>query len=1155
MRKKIEITLGFLFLFIFVFFIISTTQTPYGMTGFVIFNSQPNGTNGTDTFIREDFPNANSATATELSIGKTAGDNELRALLQFNISSIPQTDTVLNATIQVYLETATGFSNITVKAYRLTSEWIEAEASWNNRTNSFSWSSIGGDYDSTELDSQVFLNSSGNYYNFTITETARNWVNGSYNNYGIILIASNASAGNFSKISSSDSATLSQRPEIIIEHVANAAPTINTISTDTNSTNPKEVGEDVTFTINWNDIESDNTQAYVCNSSNITLAEGCGDSTFCSTSFASTNPTTCQYTVTSSENTTTSFWVAVCDTINCSSVSSENYFYMNHEPVINLTQPDGGETINQSQGNYSIEFNVSDTDSNALTANIYYGGSQNSTTNTIVSYINLTNYCTDGDSDTATTNNCTYSWNSSGIYGTYYLTIIVNDSHSTRTDSSNSSFDVRSIDDSVPPQITNVQIDSNITSGEQITISATITDNNIDSAWISFNHTSANTTMSNTTATAFSATFIAPAVGTWRFKVYAEDRVEQINDTLAWQEFNVTKPNATSQNQTAPTTALPYHTIKIEELLNATDPLRDVYAYLTTPDGFTFLSDYPQNSPMGNFTANQTKTATWFLSVPLSEETYTLNITYSDAYSNSWNSSNMEIQVTSAIGGYEISVAGYPEVETSYDYNVESYFKQNGIYTNPDSMQIQIYDSTGSLIIGPASMTAESTGIYNYTYSVPAAPNEGIWETIVNATKSGTSYYAHEFWKVVGGPFDVRDIVVDDSTISNLTISLTTENTGGANKDLILVWNLTRTDTDASLDSGSDTFMVSANSERNWTVTPTTTYIGQVKITFIGYYSGTEKAGAFRLFSTTSGNISCGDGTCNGDETCSTCPADCGTCPSEDTGGGGGGGGGTVETPTIETEQELTIYSFEETVNLIKNVMKEITIEIKNTGEVELTDITLNLQNLEDAYYLITPQTITTLKPGEVLEFEISLLIKDFIGEKETAYIITTGNLTLTQPFTINVMNFREYYLEEIEKLLKRIANIKTLTQEGNLLAELKECEDMVTSLSINTEEENYIEAGENLEQADDCLDKVEGKLKHTTITFELGEYWLWIITWGLILILIIILIIIIRILLRKFSVINFLKQKPEVSSKTTGIPKTGLIDERLKKIREKLGS
>ena len=39
----------------------------------------------------------------------------------------------------------------------------------------------------------------------------------------------------------------------------------------------------------------------------------------------------------------------------------------------------------------------------------------------------------------------------------------------------------------------------------------------------------------------------------------------------------------------------------------------------------------------------------------------------------------------------------------------------------------------------------------------------------------------------------------------------------------------------------------------------------------------------------------CGDGTCNGDETCSSCSSDCGSCPSS------GGGGGSYSPPTSQT--------------------------------------------------------------------------------------------------------------------------------------------------------------------------------------------------------------------------------------------------------------
>ena len=63
-----------------------------------------------------------------------------------------------------------------------------------------------------------------------------------------------------------------------------------------------------------------------------------------------------------------------------------------------------------------------------------------------------------------------------------------------------------------------------------------------------------------------------------------------------------------------------------------------------------------------------------------------------------------------------------------------------------------------------------------------------------------------------------------------------------------------------------------------------------------GFSSGTLSCSPACEFNT-SGCVSassCGNGSCAGSETCSSCPADCGTCPS----GGGGGGGGYVAPAT-----------------------------------------------------------------------------------------------------------------------------------------------------------------------------------------------------------------------------------------------------------------
>ena len=800
-------------------------QTSFQITGLVVYSEQPNATTGKDTYLREN-QSTNYGTSTTLRLGtaKTAGGTELRPLLYFDTSTIPSVNTITNANISIYLTSSDTNENLTLNLYRLTSNWTEENASWYNKDASTNWTTPGSDYDTEIIASTLVTNQTG-WYNFTITTLARNWVNGTSPNYGLMLYAPNANVSNSKEIASSDyTLDTALRPTITIDHTPNAAPTINQISSDSSASSPIQIGDDVTFQINWSDLENQNTQTFICSSSSITTS-GCQDTTYCSTSSSSTNPSTCSYTTQASNNPTTSFYVAVCDSLNCSTVSAENFFYTNHDPTLLLIQPDGGETVNTSQGNYSIKFNTTDEDSNSLYTNIYYGSTQNSTTNSVATNLNLSLYCTDPDTDTATTNNCTYPWNATGIYTTAFLTIILNDTFTTVIDSSNSSFDIQGINDDAPPQITSISIDSSTHSGKSTQINATITDANTITAWVNFNYPSTNTSMTNTSATEFNTTFLAPAAGTYQYRIYARDLLGNTNNSV-WKTFNSSAPNATTLNVTAPSIALPYHTIQITSQIKANNSLRNLYAYLNTPSGFTFLNDYPQNSYLGNLTDNETKTATWFLSVPIAEATYTLNATFSDGYSNEWNSSNMQIEVTSAIGGgYTLEIAGSTEVETTNDYYVESKFKQDATYTDPDTITVSLYDASGNSVVGPSSMTQEAIGEYNYTYTVGASVTEGIWETIINATKSGTSYYINEFWNVVGGPFDVRNITILNSSIDGLTINVTTENTGGANKDLTLVWNLTREDTGATLHSGADTFMVQASSTRQWTISPTTTYV------------------------------------------------------------------------------------------------------------------------------------------------------------------------------------------------------------------------------------------------------------------------------------------------------------------------------------------
>ena len=1123
-----------------------------------IYESPQDGSTINDSYIRENS-GANFGSSNIIRVGKILSGPEHRGLIFFNLSNISSENTIISAKIQLYVNNSLGNSNITVKVYRVSSYWNEFETNWTSLNSSTSWNTPGGDY-SELLDYKTISNISGIYYNFSVTNAARGWINGSYPNYGIILISNDSTPGNYTEFSSSTAETQIHRPKIIVEYTLNAPPEIDGISTDSSPTNPKQVGQNVNFTINWTDLEGNPAKVFVCNSSNINIS-GCSQKTFCSVDYQNSGPSSCTYTVLASDNKTTPFYVGVCDSGSNNCTIEQSYFYMNHIPIAKVIQPNGGETINQSLGNYIIKFNVSDNDSDFLIANIYYGETPNSTTYLINSSLNLTNYCTDPDSNTKTTNNCSYSWDSTGVYGTYYLTIVLNDSYSIGNDTSDSYFYVRSIIDNTPPNITAQWLsDNDISSGETIYFYANVSDPNIQRVWVSINSTSqTNLTMTNISQIVYRVSWTAGSVGNYKFKTYANDTLGNLNDSMEWQSFTIRKPNATTQMETAPSTAMPYHLIKITGQLNASDPLRAVYAYLNTPSGFTFLSDYPQNTYLGNFNANETKTATWFLSVPITETTYTLNITYTDYYSNSWKSSNFNIAVNSSSAGggggsgnasvYFVTLSGYPEVEGGDNYYAEAYFSLNGIPTNPDSIKISIYDPLDNLIQGPTSMNFKQTGVYNHTYSVPSTQTAGQWKTIVNATKNNQDYIATQFWKLVNPLFDVRDITIINSSIYNMNISVVVENKGSVSSDLILSWNLTRTDTNEVLDSGGETFAVQAKEVLTKYYSPSTTYLGQVKITFLGRYSSTETAGAYKIFNTTlEGAPFCGDGICSNGESCSSCPSDCGICPAPPSGGGGGG-------ISLKEKPDFQIINFQKTIYLTKNIEKTVYLEINNTGKTDLKNIVLELEGIDKNFYTIKPEKIDSLKPGKTQKFSIKFLIRDFIGEQDFNYIVRTEELTKKEPGKIIVLTLIDYLKKEVERLRERISDTKAKTKEVKLINELKKCEEIVNRIPSNIEKEEFIEASNNIKEADICIDDVNEKIKEKPILIIGTKYW--IITWILVLVLIIILTIIAYMIYKKFKIMdfftNFISKKPKEQKEKESIEEKK-FKEKIKKIEERLG-
>lgn len=87
----------------------------------------------------------------------------------------------------------------------------------------------------------------------------------------------------------------------------------------------------------------------------------------------------------------------------------------------------------------------------------------------------------------------------------------------------------------------------------------------------------------------------------------------------------------------------------------------------------------------------------------------------------------------------------------------------------------------------------------------------------------------------------------------------------------------------------------------------------------------------------------CGDGSCIGGETCSSCSQDCGSCPrTPDDGGGGGGGGGGGDHTQPPASYSLNITLLPDAINLRRGQQKSYGITVTNTGTSNLTGVRMS---------------------------------------------------------------------------------------------------------------------------------------------------------------------------------------------------------------------
>jgi hypothetical protein len=128
---------------------------------------------------------------TRLLIGHAPAPYAYRALVKFDLSSIPSGSTINKATLYMYFDLSMSFGfpiTSTFNAYPVKKDWLELESSWVNAKIGIPWGAEGGDYNTGISASTSGGNSGGDeWFSWDVTNIVSYWITDGNPNYGFLI--------------------------------------------------------------------------------------------------------------------------------------------------------------------------------------------------------------------------------------------------------------------------------------------------------------------------------------------------------------------------------------------------------------------------------------------------------------------------------------------------------------------------------------------------------------------------------------------------------------------------------------------------------------------------------------------------------------------------------------------------------------------------------------------------------------------------------------------------------------------------------------------------------------------------------------------------------------------------------------------------------
>jgi len=189
-----------------------------------------------DAYVCSDAANLNFGSETVLKVGYKSGAYDCHSYIKFDLSSIPENAVIVSARLKL-VDNKDSPSNVNVDVHRVMGDWDESSIKWSNKP----------DYDSTVI-SNAASGASGDVIEWDVTDLVQAWVNGTYDNYGLVLIGGYADP--VEEFRSKETSNSDDKPKLVIEYVEpnTVTTTVTQTITETQTIN-NTVTETVTTTV------------------------------------------------------------------------------------------------------------------------------------------------------------------------------------------------------------------------------------------------------------------------------------------------------------------------------------------------------------------------------------------------------------------------------------------------------------------------------------------------------------------------------------------------------------------------------------------------------------------------------------------------------------------------------------------------------------------------------------------------------------------------------------------------------------------------------------------------------------------------------------------------------------------------------------------